>query len=358
MPKATLLRSAASSRTRALGSAVLVVLLGACGYPSEHTTPSTRFASPLVGRTGEELFHGAYIDEGSRDYNCGTKYYTGHKGTDILLRNFRVQDSGVTVVAAAAGRVSQVHDGEPDRNSVADNRNVWNAVYIDHPDGLTSVYGHLRRGSILVSVGQTVSAGTPLALVGSSGFSNWPHLHFEVHSGAVIADPWEGSCAGTTSLWQAQLPYQDAFRVLDIGVQDRRITTMAELLERPADPAKITGAEGVMSAWIEMHNIRAELLRAELHAPDGALVQGVDYPNFSTYSTIYALATYPVSAGLPAGRWTAVFLARTPGGIVLAEIARLEFQLDPAHGASAAVRSRIVQAPVLTAFAPGGDRPW
>jgi len=303
----------------------------------------------------EELFYGAYLDQGSRDYNCGFKFYSGHRGTDILLRNFRVQDSGVTVVAAAAGHVALTHDGEPDRNAVLNSQNQWNVVQIAHPDGLTSVYGHLRRGSILVAPGQDVAAGAPLGQVGSSGFSNWPHLHFEVRRGGVPVDPWSGQCQVGGSLWTSQLTYQDAFRVLDIGVQDQRITAQAEMLERPPDSPKITGAGGVMSFWAELYNVRAEILRTELHDPAGVVVQSAEYQNFTTFSTVYALATYPVTADLTAGRWKAVFLVRTLGGGVTVEIAKIEFTMEPQGIALQARPVPSPKRPTLVLFGPGRD---
>src|SRR5688500_13127263 len=117
----------------------LCALLAACNSPTDSVIPDApEFASPIVGRPLEEVFYGAYLDLGGRDYNCGGKYYPRHRGTDILLRNFRVQDSGVTVVAAAAGQVSAVHDGEPDRNATQDSDSDWNVVHLIHPGGLTS----------------------------------------------------------------------------------------------------------------------------------------------------------------------------------------------------------------------------
>ena len=330
-------------------------LLAACNSPTDSVIPDApEFASPIVGRPLEEVFYGAYLDQGGRDYNCGGKYYARHRGTDILLRNFRVQDSGVTVVAAADGQVSVVHDGEPDRNATQDSDSDWNVVHLIHPGGHTSVYGHLRRGSILVTPGQAVTAGTPLGLVGSSGFSNWPHLHFEVRRGSVAIDPWKGPCQPGISLWQAQLPYQNAFRVLDAGVRDGPIGGQPELLERPPDSPAITGSGGVLSVWVELYNIRAELLRAELRNPAGAVVQSVDHQNFLTFSAVFALATYPVTPDLPAGKWRAVFLMRALGSPVTTEISSLEFTLTPGV-ALRSLGTRTPPRPTLQLFAPGGD---
>jgi|KBSSwiStaDraftv2_1062776.scaffolds.fasta_scaffold28353_4 murein DD-endopeptidase MepM/ murein hydrolase activator NlpD len=333
----------------------IATFLAACNSPTIESPAKTLFASPLLARPMEEVFYGAYLDQGSRDYNCGAKFYAGHRGTDILLRNFRVQDSGVTVVAAAAGRVALTHDGEPDRNAAQSSQNQWNVVEILHADGITSVYGHLRRGSILVTTGQDVAAGAPLGLVGSSGFSNWPHLHFEVRRSGVPVDPWSGGCQIGGSLWASQLAYQNTFRVLDIGIQDRRLTTQAELLERPADPPKITGAGGVMSIWIELYNVRAEILRTELHDPSGTLVQSADYPQFLTFSTAYALATYPVTAGMTPGLWKVAFRVRTLGGPVLAEVAHIEFIVEPQGVAVRGGGEGSALKATLQYFGPGGD---
>lgn len=329
-------------------------LLASCSGPTtESPGPITRFASPLVGHSMEEVFYGAYFDQGGRDFHCGSKYYAGHRGTDILLRNFRVQDSGVTVVAAAAGQVTLTHDGEPDRNSVANGQNQWNVVQITHPDGITSVYGHLRRGSILVAPGQHVTAGTPLGLVGSSGFSNWPHLHFELRRGGLPVDPWNGECQIRGSLWTSQLAYQNEFRVLDIGVRDRRLTSQAELLERAPDSPAITGIDGAMSLWVELYNVRAEILRIELYDPTGALIQSAEYPGVFTFSITYVLATFPVTPGLPVGRWTAVFLMRPLGSAVTAEIANIGFEMQPLT-ALLAGPARSVSRATLQLFGPGG----
>ncbi|HEY9519565.1 MAG TPA: M23 family metallopeptidase [Gemmatimonadales bacterium] len=330
-------------------------MLAACNSPTDAVVPDTpQFASPILGRPMEEVFYGAYLDQGGRDYNCGGKYYARHRGTDILLRSFRIQDSGVTVVAAAAGQVSVVHDGEPDRNATQDSNNDWNVVYLVHPGGITSIYGHLRRGSILVTPGQQVTAGAPLALVGSSGFSNWPHLHFEVRRGSTAIDPWRGPCQPGVSLWQAQLPYQNVFRVLDAGVRDGPIAGQPELLERPPDSPAITGAGGVLSFWAELYNIRAELLRAELRSPAGAVVQSVDYQNFLTFSAVFALATYPVTPDLPPGKWRAVFLMRALGSPVTVEISSIEFTLAPGIALRSG-RAGAPPGPTLQVFAPGGD---
>jgi murein DD-endopeptidase MepM/ murein hydrolase activator NlpD len=62
-----------------------------------------------------------------------------------------------------------------------------NLVVVDHGNGLSTAYAH--ASSILVSVGQSVSQGETVSLVGSTGNSTGPHLHFEVRINGVAVDP-------------------------------------------------------------------------------------------------------------------------------------------------------------------------
>ena len=62
-----------------------------------------------------------------------------------------------------------------------------NAVVIDHGNALATLYGHQSR--ILVTVGQRVRQGDTVGLVGSTGNSTGPHLHFEVRLYGTPVDP-------------------------------------------------------------------------------------------------------------------------------------------------------------------------
>jgi len=60
-------------------------------------------------------------------------------------------------------------------------------VILDHGEGLTTLYGHLE--SVLVMDGDVVNAGDVIGLVGSTGNSTGPHLHFEVRRDGIAEDP-------------------------------------------------------------------------------------------------------------------------------------------------------------------------
>ncbi|HUG64170.1 MAG TPA: peptidoglycan DD-metalloendopeptidase family protein [Gaiellaceae bacterium] len=62
-----------------------------------------------------------------------------------------------------------------------------NLIVIDHGNGLSTAYAH--ASALLAGVGQSVSQGETVSLVGSTGNSSGPHLHFEVRVNGAAVDP-------------------------------------------------------------------------------------------------------------------------------------------------------------------------
>ena len=60
---------------------------------------------------------------------------------------------------------------------------------IEHGDDIYTVYLHCSK--LLVSTGQTVSRGQQIGLVGSTGNSTGPHLHFGVRKNGSYVSPWD-----------------------------------------------------------------------------------------------------------------------------------------------------------------------
>ena len=84
---------------------------------------------------------------------------------------------GTEVVAARDGTIVQpLRQG----NSRPFDRDPDNIVVVDHGDGTRARYNHIEQGSAMVTLGQTVTQGTPLARVGTVGSSSMGHIHFEV----------------------------------------------------------------------------------------------------------------------------------------------------------------------------------
>lgn len=162
--------------------------------------------------------HNASTPNNLQDYNCGTRTYDtddgyNHAGTDIFTWPFfwdQMENNIAEVVAAAPGTIITKSDGQFDKNC-SSNSNPWNAIYLQHSDGSVTWYGHLKNGSLTSkSVGDTVEEGEYLGIVGSSGNSTGPHLHFEVYdNNNNLIDPFSGSCNNITSWWKEQPDYTE-----------------------------------------------------------------------------------------------------------------------------------------------------
>ena len=220
---------------------------------------------PQAGIQGQDLYLSNFTDLDPRpgnamirDWDCSNYTYDGHTGHDSLIRSFREQAIGVPVFAALGGVVVQTHDGEPDMNTVWTSETKANYVVIDHGSGFFGVYFHFRSGSVAVSPGQTVTSGTQIGLTGSSGFSNWPHLHFETDTATNWVEPSSGPCNPGESLWVSQPPVNRDFAMVEfylspntVSIPDR-LTWLLDENERTATFVK--GVQTVGSR-MDMHNL-------------------------------------------------------------------------------------------------------
>lgn len=101
----------------------------------------------------------------------GSRWGTLHAGVDLAA------PTGTPVYAAYSGTISLAR---------------WYggygyAVKIKHGNGYTTLYGHNSR--LLVKAGQRVTSGQKIALMGSTGDSTGPHLHFETHVNGNPVNP-------------------------------------------------------------------------------------------------------------------------------------------------------------------------
>lgn len=98
---------------------------------------------------------------------------------------------GDTIYSAAPGRVVGTVDGIPETPAGSFPEDIGaeeaggNHIVVDIGHGRYAFYAHLQPGSIMVRKGQRVRAGQPLALLGNSGNSDAPHLHFHVMDGPL-----------------------------------------------------------------------------------------------------------------------------------------------------------------------------
>ena len=101
------------------------------------------------------------------------KVYKLHTGIDIGAPN------GTNILAANDGTVI----------SAGYNNSYGYMVMLDHGGGIVTLYAHCSK--LLVSKGDAVARGQVIALVGSTGMSTGPHLHFEVRINGVYKNPLE-----------------------------------------------------------------------------------------------------------------------------------------------------------------------
>jgi hypothetical protein len=128
---------------------------------------------------------------------------------------------GKPVVAVADAVVTSVTDGLPEQTPGKYPTNIplddadGNSVILDLGEQHYAMYGHMQTGTIRVRVGQRVEAGQLIGLVGNSGNSVAPHLHFQVNdrpsSLASNGLPYEikefqvtGKSAGTKAFDEAE----------------------------------------------------------------------------------------------------------------------------------------------------------
>ncbi len=155
-----------------------------CGRSHHRRTPiilngeiflSQRYAIDFVQLVDGQLFSGdPFVLENWFCYGVELLAAAGGVVVSVAndLREWPIGEHGVTGKAGAAG----------------------NHVVVDMGNGMSYVYCHMQPGSVKVRVGDRVTVGQPLGLVGNSGATGAPHLHMHVISGTDIfrgqAIPW------------------------------------------------------------------------------------------------------------------------------------------------------------------------
>ena len=346
---------------------------------SQRSTTTVSFGWPLrqnAGYSYPSIYSINYfVDDDPRypgyvlDWNCGTraKDFSGgnHAGTDIVLWpfgwNMMAANQG-EIVAAAPGVIIGKTDGRPDMNCLSTPTNDWNAVYVQHSDGTVTWYGHMKMNTqTSKAVGASVAAGEFLGNVGSSGSSDVPHLHFEVHDAqGNVLDPYHGTCNTPASLWATQKPYNEP--------------TINALLTHSAAPvfnncpqqattyessSFAPGSQPYFAAYYHDQQ-QGQVTTYTIYRPDNSVFQTWTHTSPASYLQSYWLWTYPLPATAPSGIWrfTATFQGSTvtqtflvgvlPLATTSAGATRLKLYPNPAHGH---VTAELPAAPAATAEA-------
>jgi murein DD-endopeptidase MepM/ murein hydrolase activator NlpD len=105
--------------------------------------------------------------------------YTKHSHRYLVAFDFKMK-KGSTICAARSGVVLSVEESSSKGGLNDKYLNDWNYIVIQHTDSSTALYGHLQQNGALVNVGDTIQQGQTIALSGNTGYSAFPHLHFQV----------------------------------------------------------------------------------------------------------------------------------------------------------------------------------
>jgi murein DD-endopeptidase MepM/ murein hydrolase activator NlpD len=129
------------------------------------------------GKLQEDIYWLPYKENTSQLMVQG--YLTKYSHQNLVANDFKMK-MGTTICASRGGLVK---DMEEDSNigGLKDKENHWNYVIIQHEDSSTAIYGHLQQSGALVKIGDSVIQGQQIGLSGNTGYSAFPHLHFQVY---------------------------------------------------------------------------------------------------------------------------------------------------------------------------------
>jgi hypothetical protein len=261
----------------------------ATGVQPEETDGPLRLSLPVDCELGGTCLLFTYPDAGlpeaPADHACGPLTRAAETSTEIRLIDHIEMESGVAALAAAPGTVVAVRDDLPDVSyrllgvsAVIDDAR-GNFVQVEHRDGYVTTYSHLRRGSTVVAVGDTVSRGQALARVGMSGLTEHPVIGFEVSRNGAMLDPFTGlplnsgcDVAAVEPLWRDDLAEAMNYRrtsLLRLGFADRVLNRAA--VEYSLFSMSVPATSDALVLHVYIVGVRAgDAFVAEITDPTGA----------------------------------------------------------------------------------------
>ena len=316
---------------------LILTLLCLCGAVDAGAEEVISLALPIKCQVGVSCFVQNYVDHDAsgkvRDFSCGGRSYDGHDGTDIRIRNQEIQRQGVEVLAAASGRVIGMRNDMDDvsirtagKAAIA-GKECGNGALIDHGSGWATQYCHLAKGSVRLKVGDTVTTGQPIGLVGLSGDTEFFHLHFTVRYHGKAVDPFaygaaEKSCGGGRSLWAASLAEQMQYRpreIIDFGFAG--IAATMDMVESgEIGKHRVTQASDALVAYVRVIGLQAgdqQSLAVQSPAGTSLVVNNLASLDRDKAQLLVIAGKKRTEAAWPAGRYTATYRVTRDGTEVL-----------------------------------------
>ncbi len=250
------------------------------------------------------------------DYNCGERTYdwaTGnHAGTDYVVWPYpwkKMEEDVMEVVAAAPGIIVDKRDGNFDHNCDNSGNPNWNGIILEHSDGSRSWYWHFKSGSTTSkNIGDTVAAGEFLGRAGSSGSSDIPHLHFEVHdSGNNLIDPYAGPCNSMNAdSWWINQPAYFVPEILTLSTHNSdNFDTDCGVVENTYEELNFDTGETIRFRIFYRDIQMNSNTHITVYKPDGSILYDYDFTStWPDYSAAWAQWNFPVDNTWPDGIYT------------------------------------------------------
>ncbi len=153
-------------------------------------------------------------------------FYTGDKTKNESYAGF-----GQEVIAVGDGIISMAFDEVPENTPFVSSRPevfnlqtaIGNHLILDLGDGRYVLYAHLKRGAVRVKEGDYVRRGQVLGLVGNTGNSGGPHLHFHLIDQNVPLGAEGLPFVHTAFEWLGPCEISELSDACDVGAGERRV---------------------------------------------------------------------------------------------------------------------------------------
>ncbi|SMX36866.1 M23 family metallopeptidase [Octadecabacter ascidiaceicola] len=303
-------------------------VLLACAAPA--AAQDFQIGLPIDCVLGETCYIQNYVDrdpsEAASDFQCGSLSYDTHKGTDFGLPSLAAMESGVDVLASAAGTVRGVRSDMRDVIYTSDlageinGRDCGNGVVIAHEDGWETQYCHMKEGSVTVLSGDHVEAGDVLGEVGLSGRTQFPHVHISVRRNGAVVDPFapngQITCGEPPSetLWAQPIATPEG-GILDIGFSNS-VPEYTTIKSGTASVQTLTHNAPIV-LWAFAFGARVgDTVTISFDGPDGPLFQTDDVLDRQQALFMRAGGLNPPDAGWSVGTYTGLVI-HARDGVVL-----------------------------------------
>lgn len=331
---------------RRLPVIALTLLLAGLALPGSHAqepkAPTFQLQLPIACQVGKNCWIFNYFDQDpgpeALDYHQGHRTYNDHDGIDFGLRDLRQMKDGVSVLAAAPGVVRYIRNGEVDLllkdKPFPTHKECGNGILLEHANGYTTQYCHLKNDSIRVQVGDQVQVGQILGQVGLSGMTEFPHVHLTLRYHGQALDPFTKSPAIRyfepepdptvktekilPNFWAPELAGQLGYHtgiLYHHGISDK--PEEAETIRGDHwTPPKLDTQSPILNAWVDILGSRAgDSLTIQVTNPAGKTVFNgtLPIPHNLALNFYQARLTCPPEGWLP-GTYTVRYLYHTVNG--------------------------------------------